>query len=62
MSPLFYSFFNRECDVTIIPSTMGIHQVDPLGGALFALAHLRALHSTTNHFPFCLFPSITFIS
>jgi len=37
---------------------MGIHQGDPLGGALFALAHLKALRSTTNHFPYCLFPSI----
>jgi len=37
---------------------MGTHQGDPWGGALFALAHFRALHSTINHFPFCLFPSI----
>jgi hypothetical protein len=39
-SPLFYS--HRICggDVTIIPSTMGTHQGDPLGGALFALVHL----------------------
>ncbi len=28
------------------------------GGALFVLAHFRALRSTTNHFPSCLFPSI----
>jgi len=26
-------------DVTVIPSTMGIHQGDPLGGALFAIVH-----------------------
>jgi hypothetical protein len=29
-----------------------------LGGALFDLAHFRALHFTSNHFPSCLFPSI----
>jgi len=38
---------------------MGTHQGDPLGGALFALVHFRALCFTINHFPFCLFPSIT---
>jgi hypothetical protein len=27
-------------------------------GALFALAHFRALHFIANYFPFCLFPSI----
>ncbi len=44
--------------MTIIPYTMGIRQRDPLGGALFVLAHFRALHSTTSCFPSCLFPSI----
>jgi hypothetical protein len=57
--PLFYNHRNRDGDVTIIPSTMGTHQGDPLGGALFALAHLKTLRSTTSHFPFYLFPSIT---
>jgi putative effector of murein hydrolase len=42
----------------VIPSTMGTHQSDPLGGALFALTHFRALCFTTSHFPFYLFPSI----
>jgi hypothetical protein len=37
---------------------MGTHQGDPLGGALFVLAHFKALHSIANFFPFCLFPSI----
>jgi hypothetical protein len=37
---------------------MGASQGDPLGGALFALAHFKALRSTINHFPYCLFPSI----
>jgi hypothetical protein len=37
---------------------MGTRQGDPLGGALFALAYFRALHSTTSHFLSCLVPSI----
>jgi hypothetical protein len=49
-SHMFYSRHNRESDVTIIPSTMGIRQSDPLKGALFVLAHFRALHFTINHF------------
>jgi hypothetical protein len=57
-SILFYNHYNHEGDVTIIPSTMGTCQSDPLGGALFALAHFRVLCSTTSHFPSCLFPSI----
>jgi len=55
---LFYNHCNRESDVTIIPFVMGTHQGDPLQGALFALAHFRALDSTINHFPSCLFPSM----
>jgi hypothetical protein len=39
---------------------MGTCQHDPLGGALFALVHLRALHFIINHFPSCLFPSIAY--
>jgi hypothetical protein len=35
---------------------MGIHQGDPLGWALFALTHFKALCSIVNHFPSCLFP------
>jgi len=42
----------------MIPSAMGTHQGDPLGGALFTLAHFRALHSMVNCFLFYLFPSI----
>ncbi len=56
--PLFYNHCNLEGDVTIIPFVMGICQCDFFGGALFALAHFRALCSTTSHFPSCLFPSI----
>jgi hypothetical protein len=33
-SPLFYGHHNHECDVTIIPSTMGTCQNDPLGGII----------------------------
>ncbi len=56
--PLFYNHHNRESDVMVIPSTTGTHQSDPLGRALFALIHFEALCSITNHFPFCLSPSI----
>jgi len=54
--PLFYNHHNYEDDVIVIPSTMGTHQGDPLGRALFALTHFKA--PITNHFPFCLFPSV----
>ncbi len=57
-SPLFYSHHNCDGDVIVIPSAMGTCQGDPLGGALFALIHLKALHSTSSHFPSFLFPSI----
>jgi hypothetical protein len=49
-SPLFYSHNNRDGDVIIIPFAMGIHQGDPLKGALFTLTHFRALHFIANHF------------
>jgi hypothetical protein len=48
--PLFYSHCNHEGCVIVTPFTMGTHLGDLLGGALFALAHFRALHSTTSHF------------
>ncbi len=57
-SPMFYSHCNHEGNVTIIPFTMGTHQGHPLGGALFVVAHSRALHSITSHFLSYLFPSI----
>jgi len=59
-SLMFYSHYNREGNVTIIPSTMGTHQGDSLGGPLFVLTRLKTLHSITNHFLSCLFPSITY--
>jgi hypothetical protein len=42
----------------VIPSTMGIHQGDPLGGALLAVTHFKALHFITSCFLSCVFPSI----
>jgi hypothetical protein len=56
--PLFYNHHNREGDVTFIPFAMGTHQGDPLGKALFTLAHFKALCSITNHLSSYLFPSI----
>jgi len=56
--PLFYNHYNREGDVIVIPYAMGPHQGDPLGRALFILAHLKALHYIVSCFPSCLFPSI----
>ncbi len=39
--PMFYNHCNREGEVIVIPFTMGTHQCDPLGRALFALVHLE---------------------
>jgi hypothetical protein len=57
-SPLFYSHYNHDGNVMVIPSAMGICQNHFLGKALFALTHFRALHFTINHFPSYIFPSI----
>ncbi len=57
-SSLFYNHLNCEGNVTIIPFAMGTYQGDPLGRALFVLAHFRALCSTTDYLSSCLFPSI----
>jgi predicted neutral ceramidase superfamily lipid hydrolase len=57
--PMFYRHYNCESNVTIIPSTMETYQGDPLGRALFTLAHFTVLCFITNHFLSCLFPSIT---
>ncbi len=58
-SYLFYSYHNRENDVTINPFAMGTCQGDPLGRALFILTHFTVLPYITNHFLSYLFPSIT---
>jgi hypothetical protein len=57
-SPMFYMHHNRESDVIVIFFAMGTHQGDPLGQALFALTHFKALHSIASDFLFYLFPSI----
>jgi len=56
---LFYNHCNHENDVMVIPFAMGTRQGDFLGGALFVLVHFKALRFTINHFPSCLFLSIT---
>jgi len=57
-SPLFYNHHNHEGDVIVIHTAMETYHGDPLGGALFTLAHFKVLHSITNHFLSYLFPSI----
>jgi hypothetical protein len=58
-SPLFYNHHNHEDNITIvILSIMGTRQGGPLGGALFVLAHFRALCFIINHFFSYVFPSI----
>ncbi len=57
-TPLFYNHYNCEADVIVIPSIVGTDQGDPLGRALFALTHFKALHFIASHFPSYLFPSI----
>jgi hypothetical protein len=52
-SPLFYSHYNHDGNVMVIPSTMGTHQINPFGRALFALTHFKVLFSTIGHFPSC---------
>jgi len=48
-SPLFYNHHTHEGDIMAIPFAIGTRQSDPLGGALFALIHFKALHFTTNY-------------
>ncbi|KAL2649352.1 hypothetical protein R1flu_017480 [Riccia fluitans] len=57
-SPLYFSHCSREDEVTLFSSESGTRQGDPLGGALFALAHLCALRTTASKHPLCLFPSL----
>ncbi len=46
---------NHENDVIIIPFAMGTCQGDPLKGALFVLAHFKALRSKAGCLYFYLF-------
>jgi hypothetical protein len=55
---MFYSHYNREGDVMVIPFAMGTRQGDPLRKALFTLVRFKALHFIISHFPSSLFPSI----
>lgn len=41
-----------------IMSKSDTHQGDPIGGALFAMAHLRAIRALSTTFPGCMFLSI----
>jgi len=53
--PMFYNHCNHEGEVIVIPFTMGTHQCDPLGGALFALVHLKFYILQLTVFPFVYF-------
>jgi hypothetical protein len=55
---LFYSHCNHENDLKVIFFAMGTCQGVLLGGALFALSHLKVLCSIVNHFTSYLFSSI----
>jgi hypothetical protein len=56
--PLFYNHHNREINVIVILFAMRTCQGDPLGRALFALTHFKALRFIASDFPSCLFLSI----
>jgi hypothetical protein len=45
----------------VIPYAMRTHQGDPLGGELFALVHFKALCSTINCYPSCLFLQLYYL-
>ncbi|KAL2610010.1 hypothetical protein R1flu_028583 [Riccia fluitans] len=57
-SPLYFSHCSHEDEVSLFLFNSGTHQGDPLGGALFALGHLRALRTMASEHPLCLFPSL----
>ncbi len=54
-SPMFYNHCKREGEVIVIPFTMGTHQCEPLGGALFDLVHLEFYILQLIVFPFVYF-------
>ncbi|KAL2653584.1 hypothetical protein R1flu_021712 [Riccia fluitans] len=56
--PLYFSHCSHEDEVSLLSSELGTRQGEPLDGALFALAHLRALRTTASEHPLCLFPSL----
>ncbi|KAL2631235.1 hypothetical protein R1flu_015921 [Riccia fluitans] len=55
---LYFSHYFCEDEVSLLSSESGTYQGDPLGGALFALAHLCALRTMASEHPLCLFPSL----
>ncbi|KAL2645034.1 hypothetical protein R1flu_012621 [Riccia fluitans] len=55
---LYFSHCSREDEVSLLSSKKGTCQGDPLDGALFTLAHLRALRSVASEHPLGLFPSL----
>ncbi|KAL2643240.1 hypothetical protein R1flu_010827 [Riccia fluitans] len=57
-SPLYFSHCSCEDEVSLLSSESGTCQGDPLGGALFALAHLHALRIVASKHSLCLFPSL----
>ncbi|KAL2633222.1 hypothetical protein R1flu_004701 [Riccia fluitans] len=57
-SSLYLSHCSRGDEVSHLSSKSGIHQGDPLGGALFTLAHLHALRTMASEHPLCLFLSL----
>ncbi|KAL2641238.1 hypothetical protein R1flu_008825 [Riccia fluitans] len=56
--PLYFSHCSREDEVSLLSSESSTCQEDPLGGALFALAHLCSLRTMASEHPLCLFPSL----
>ncbi len=57
-SSLYYQHGQHAEGITIIESTSGMRQDDPLGGLLFALAHYRALLETIAWASNYIFPSL----
>ncbi|KAL2610235.1 hypothetical protein R1flu_028808 [Riccia fluitans] len=57
-SSLYFSHCSREDEVSLFSSESSTRQGDPLGGALFALAHLCALRTVASKHPLCLFLSL----
>jgi hypothetical protein len=57
-SPLYFSQASQHGDFIVILSELGTWQGDPLGGMLFALAHLWIFRPTVATHLTCVFPSL----
>jgi hypothetical protein len=57
-SSLYFQHGQHVEGVTIIESSLGTKQGDPLKGPLFALAHYQTLLKTIAWAPNCIFPSL----